>query len=278
MEGKRLTAEKHLDTDVGFRFRRVLLTTETSRLHCHEFYELFLTLSEGIRHEINGEEELLSRGQLLFIRKDDCHHYPDFLKTAQSFINLSFSEEILTQLFAFLGEGFGGERLLELPFPPTVSLGEKDVAWITEKLDELNTADRYNTAQRQYMARMLLFKIFTRYFADFHTEESTLPSWLQKLDREMQHLEHFSQGSEHMVSLSGKSREHLCRSLKKHFNKSISEYLNDLRLNYLANSLVTTNLPIIDLCYASGFENTSWAYTLFKRKYGTSPAKFRKNE
>ena len=59
MEAKCLAAEKQLDIDVGFRFRRVLLTTEMSRLHCHEFYELFLTLSDGIRHEINGEEELL---------------------------------------------------------------------------------------------------------------------------------------------------------------------------------------------------------------------------
>ncbi len=277
MDIKRLAAEKHLDTDVGFRFRRVWLTTETSRLHCHEYYELFLTLSDGIRHEINGKEEVLSRGQLLFIRKEDCHHYPDFLKSAQSFINLSFSEEILTELFTFLSAGFGGERLLSLPFPPRVTLGEKDIDWLIAQLDALNGADRYNTAERQYLARILLFKIFTRYFAHFRAEESTLPPWLETLDREMQRPENFSQGTEHMVRLSGKSREHLCRSLKKHFNKSLSQYLNDLRLNYLANSLVTTNLPIIDLCYASGFENTTWAYTLFKRKYGTSPAKFRKN-
>ena len=80
-----------------------------------------------------------------------------------------------------------------------------------------------------------------------------------------------------MVALSGKSREHVCRSVKKYYGQSLSEYINDRRLNFLANSLLTTNLPIIDLCYASGFENTAWAYTLFKRKYGTSPAKFRKN-
>lgn len=277
MEVKRLSAEKHLDADVGFRFRRVLLTTESSKLHCHEYYELFLTLSDGIRHQINGQEEILPRGALLFIRKEDRHHYPDFMQTAQSFINLSFSEEILTQLFAFLSDGFGGERLLTAAFPPQTMLGEEDIAWLTDKLDDLNTADRGDTAQRQYAARMLLLKIFTRYFARFEEDERRLPPWLYQLNRDMRHLEHFSQGVEHMVKLSGKSREHLCRSLKKYFGQSVSEYLNDRRLNYLANSLVTTNLPIIDLCYICGFENTSWAYTLFKRKYGTSPAKFRKN-
>ncbi len=277
MDVKRLTAEKQLDADVGFRFRRVLLTTESSKLHCHEYYELFLTLSDGIRHQINGREEVLPRGALLFIRKEDCHHYPDFLQSAQSFINLSFSSEILSQLFAFLSAGFGGERLLAAEFPPQVLLGEEDIAWVTDKLDELNTADRYNTAERQYLARMLLLKIFTRYFAQFETDDLRLPPWLNRLNREMHRLEHFSQGVEHMVERSGKSREHLCRSVKKYFGVSVSEYLNNLRLNYLANSLVTTNLPIIDLCYLCGFENTSWAYTLFKRKYGTSPAKFRKN-
>ena len=60
-------------------------------------------------------------------------------------------------------------------------------------------------------------------------------------------------------------------------NLTIPDYINDLRLNYWANCLLNSDAPILDICYECGFENVSWAYTLFKQKYGMSPLKYRKN-
>ena len=88
--------------------------------------------------------------------------------------------------------------------------------------------------------------------------------------------ENFCQNAEHMVEMSGKCRAYLGRVLKLYYNKTIPDYINDLRLNYWANSLVNTDAPILDLCFECGFDNVSWAYTLFKKKYGVSPLKFRK--
>ena len=65
--------------------------------------------------------------------------------------------------------------------------------------------------------------------------------------------------------------------IKQYYGKTIPDYINDLRLNYWANSLLTSDTPIIDICYECGFENVGWAYTLFKKKYGMSTLKYRKN-
>lgn len=45
---------------------------------------------------------------------------------------------------------------------------------------------------------------------------------------------------------------------------------------YSANMLITTNLSITDLCYECGFENASWFYSSFKKKYVLTPKEFRK--
>ena len=83
--------------------------------------------------------------------------------------------------------------------------------------------------------------------------------------------------SDEIVKSSGKSREHLSRSIKKFYNLSFSDYINNIRLNYVANSLLDTDLSITYLFYEAGFENLSYAYVLFKRKFNTTPKMMRES-
>ena len=64
-------ATDQIDFETGFRCRTVYVSTENSVLHCHDYYELFLTLSDSVLHLINGREEELEKGTLIFIRKSD---------------------------------------------------------------------------------------------------------------------------------------------------------------------------------------------------------------
>lgn len=76
------------------------------------------------------------------------------------------------------------------------------------------------------------------------------------------------------MNISGKSREHLSRTIKKYYGVSFTEYINNI---YIANSLITTNIPITDLIYDAGFENLSYAYVLFKKKFCTTPRVMRES-
>ncbi len=269
--------ERFLDAEVGYRFRLVLLKEEDGNPHYHDFYELYLVLSDGLRHEVNGIHQTLNRGDLLFIRKDDFHHLTDSLRREQSFLNLAFSEDILQQLFSYLSDGFNNAFLLNAEVPPQVKLDESDVEWMLKHINQLNAIDRADIAKRKCQGRIFLFRIFTRFFIDYG-QNNTLPVWLREFDIAMHKVENFSQDQNHAVTLSGKTREHLCRSLQKYFNKSYSEYVNDLRLNYLANSLINSDIPVLDLYYMCGFNSPSYAYTLFKHHFGISPTKHRKKE
>ena len=67
----------------------------------------------------------------------------------------------------------------------------------------------------------------------------------------------------------------MARSIKKYYHVTLSQFINGLRINYIANMLMNSDIPILDLCYESGFQNVGWFYTVFKREYGMSPAEFR---
>ena len=78
-----------------------------------------------------------------------------------------------------------------------------------------------------------------------------------------------------MTELSGYSREHLSRSVKKYLNLTLSEYINSLRINWICNMLINTDVSITDLCYESGFSSLSYFYRIFKASIGMTPSDFR---
>lgn len=274
------TASTEIDNQTGFRYRSVYVKTENSKLHYHDYYEIFLTLSSEIKHLINGTVINLSRGALVFIRKEDTHYYYTSENSDLSFINIAFNEESLNQLFSYLTPGFCSNDLLSATLPPTVYLSEQDIKWLMLKIEDLNSVLNSDTELLKYKLRVLLFRIFTQFFQDYRKSLSVstnaIPFWLVELDSKMHRLENFSRPPQHMVELSQKSRTHLGRVIKQYYGVTIPEYIYEIRLNYMANSLITTDNPVLSICYECGFENISWAYKQFKNKYGTTPNDFRK--
>jgi AraC-like DNA-binding protein len=65
--------------------------------------------------------------------------------------------------------------------------------------------------------------------------------------------------------------------MKAYTDMTVTEFINDLRLNYIANMLQNSNHTVTEIIFDSGFNNISWAARLFKEKYGESMRQYRKN-
>jgi AraC-like DNA-binding protein len=59
---------------------------------------------------------------------------------------------------------------------------------------------------------------------------------------------------------------------------SFQEYLCDLRLRFARSLLQVADMPISDICHASGFGTLSHFGRAFKRKYGQSPRAYRRSQ
>lgn len=73
------------------------------------------------------------------------------------------------------------------------------------------------------------------------------------------------------------SRVQLYRKVKAIFNESVSDYINNFRLEQSKTMLLGTQLTISEVAYKSGFSSPNYFSTAFKNKYGTSPNVFRKS-
>ena len=260
-------------------YRFVYGATDIFAPHCHDYYEIFITLSGTVTHWINGKTCNLPEGSLVFIRPDDVHGYTyDVPKSTEtSYVNFTFNRETAEQLFQYLSESFPSKELLSCDMPPTVIVSSTEKKRLLAQLSELNAVNWQDKHLLKVKARVFLADVFTRYFHHAKIDSrDNIPLWLQLLLRNMEQPEHFVAGTERMIALSEKSREHLSRSLKKYLGLTPSEYVNDLRINYASNLLLNTNTSVIDICYSCGFQNLSHFYRIFKEKYNLSPGDFRK--
>jgi len=278
MKYPRFRAIDEFGPQLEFRYRYIQGSNDFFNPHCHEYYEIFLTVSGTVLHWLNGETRPLPEGSLVLIRPDDIHGYiydgPDELNTV--YVNLSFRKELLHDLLRYLSDDFPSQALLSSTSPPTILVTKAEKQRFLSQLEELNTISWKDQRTMNLRMRVILADILSRGFSDI-PESPPLdePLWLTHLITEMQQPENFTAGSERMIELGKHSREHVARSLQKYRGITISEFLNDLKINYASNLLIHTNSPVLDICYSCGFQSASNFYKAFSKKYTLTPLEFR---
>ena len=78
-----------------------------------------------------------------------------------------------------------------------------------------------------------------------------------------------------LAGLIGMSPSSFSRFFKQRTNKTLSDYISDIRLGVAARALVDSTQNISEICYACGFNNMSNFNRVFKSKRGMTPKEFR---
>lgn len=275
MEPKLLTAQRFVDQETGCNYRYVYSETERFRPHWHEYYEVFVMLEGNALHKVNGATIKLHKGSLVFIRPADCHDYIVERDGVCSLVNITYSAETVEEVLAYLGDGFPASALLSAAFPPEVRLSEYDFSRFNRRMDTIRALDPRDSRKRKTLLRILLFDILTRHFSGGEMVRERIPTWLEEMCEAVRRDGGFARGTEYFLSLTDRSREHVSRCMKKYLGVTVSEYINSLRLNYIANMLRDSNHGVTEIIFESGFNNISWASEQFRKKYGMTMSAYR---
>ncbi|TJZ52528.1 helix-turn-helix transcriptional regulator [Sphingobacterium olei] len=81
-----------------------------------------------------------------------------------------------------------------------------------------------------------------------------------------------------LATLSDRSLSAFKRDFESYFNDTPANYIKKQKLLKAIDLLIATDFSIAEICYKVGFSDTSHFTKLFKRKYNSSPAEYRKNK
>lgn len=90
---------------------------------------------------------------------------------------------------------------------------------------------------------------------------------------------HFTEpgGVEEVVRASGLSRRVLERRFQRHFGRTPSEHLHELRLERARELLAVTDRSVGDISGAVGFDDPRSLISRFKKRFGQTPAAYRRS-
>lgn len=240
----------------------------TDIYHSHDFYELICFLDGKGIQLINGIKWICEKNSITFIRPNDTHCF------------VEHSEDIAVLSLSIRKEEF--EMIAQLYSPLLlcfIQRQEKPV-YSASNLPFLYTYINKNAHSiTEYDCKFILSCFLKMYIDTTGCLQINLelPYTLTYALNEMKKKENLQQGIPALVELSHYSQSHLSRLIKKYFNMSLKEYINEMRLQIAYSDIVFSQKTLESISEDIGFCSFSHFNKIFKAKYSITPSRLRKN-
>jgi AraC family cel operon transcriptional repressor len=241
-------------------------------LHRHDFVEAFwVAEGEAVQRTPDGQERI-GPGTLFFTRADDRHALcaADARHAAQLWtIAIPQAEE--RALRRRLGDEIdrwpwdedGPPCRVDLPIPVAEHLAE--AAWSAARPGQ-------RRLELEWIAAALL-RIAAPQQATAVVDDAP-PAWLASAVQAMSLGPLVAGGVPALLRLCGRSADHVARSTRRHYGCTPTALVNRLRIERAARLLRFRGASIPEAARAVGMPNLGHFYEAFRRRYGTTPARF----
>ena len=236
-------------------------------MHCHDFYEIQVITSGTGMEILNDEPNTLRRGSITILAPSDFHsvephgelYFYNFM-----FRGTMLSPEILQSVWAF-----GGNK--------TLILEGEDLQAILSICQLLEWANHRQSDRAPFMKNIM--DCFFRLLLSALREQQASPH-KAKADLIQNSILYLHQHFQENPSLSDTAAaiswhpNYFSQRFREATGQTYTAYLTRLKLNYAKKLLLSSNLSVTEICFASGFTSLSNFMKVFKTQTGLSPLRY----
>ncbi len=241
-------------------------------IHRHDYFEIEWLIEGNIEHELNGEQSILSAGDIYGLSTVDLHKI-DVIETP-TFRNISIDYKNSPKAIQHI--------LGKMNFPIKGHLSEDELSEIHEyffKLRELTLKNDSSFRSDRIIAYtlLLLSKIFD---CSTSLEPASENNGYHHIARAMEYISnHYSEPLSLGAVARGVSLSacHLSQLFTKISGSSFIEYLTEFRIQKAQNALLESDKSVSEIAFECGFGSFPSFSRAFKRICGCSPSEYRKN-
>ena len=257
--------------------------------HRHEFIELAYVEEGEAQHWVNGETFQLSAGDIVMFDSGASHGYRATTPTI-SVWNILFLPEFFDFFLkegdrcieyacrTMLKENVGSSLMkesgfLSLPKEKATSV----VPYIRQIIEEKKEERPGYLEAIHSLLKLALIEIFRR----GHDVKGNFSGKQMQIYQEM--LEYIKKNRGGGVSASYLSKllfyspEYLSKTFNDISSLSMKKYIQKEKLEWARKELLSTDKTVETIMEEAGYNDKKYFYEIFKREYGVSPGKYRKN-
>lgn len=255
-----------------FHIGRVHISTRKDlSYHSHNYAELlWIEEGEGI-HYINGHKINIQKNEMIMIRPQDKHSFSSNGK-GLVILNIAFSKQTLDYLRSryFMQSNLYFWSTNKLPFHITIS--DKLLKRFSSRAEEAMKFKRNNIQLDSLL--LFIFRNLQEYESEINNTQA--PAWLLAAIRKFNQANHLREGNSAFVSLCDRNSDYINRVIKTCYQQTLTDFVNDIRINYAANQLILTNMPIKSIAHACGFSSLAAFYKQFNIRHKQTPLEYRR--
>ena len=239
-------------------------------LHWHDCFEIEFVLAGRAVQVLNGEKYDMSAGTLYMLNPTDFH---SIKSDGAEVYNIMFSEEVLDEDVL--------HKILSVKKNIVFTLSDREMVNINFMMSQMLYEFEHNSEFsdlliKNYMECLLMMILRKCEFGKETKRDSENDSVRKAL------LYIHSRFRENptliqVAEIAGFNKNYFSGLFHQTTGKTYKEYLNALKLEHSKKLVLTSNLPITEVCYASGYNSLTNFLRVFKNQYGVSPAAMRKS-
>ena len=219
--------------------------------------------------------QTIKMGDMLIISPEDASLYTDVTEGSNGYRHrdIYLSVERMKECCAFLAEGLY-EEIINEPFGLCYHITSNQQIALSEILVGLSNKKESAALDAQHKSSIIFcLDLYIQYKERF----SAYPLWLHELLRKLEELDFLLLPVEQIAKSTNYSHEYVSRKFKYYIGKPLKQYVNQARLAQAALLLATSDFSVEEISYKSGFPSCNNFINAFKKEYGSSPGKYRKN-
>ena len=268
-ECKRILVENITNSREKLLIRRKQL--KNYDLHWHDCFEIELMLRGSAIQVLNGQRYEMQPGDIYLLNPTDFHS----IQTEGAVVyNIMFSEEMLDEDVL--------QKILSIDKNIIFRLSQHELHttefMISQMLYEFENTANYSDSVIKNLMECLFIMILRKCdlsedYGHIEKNDAIRKSilYLHSRFRENPTLEQ-------VASVAGFNKNYFSGLFHETTGKTYKEYLNSLKLEHAKKLVLTSNIPVTEICYASGFNSLTNFLRVFKEAYKLSPTAMKKEE
>lgn len=273
-----------------YEFPVYTCVNDLSNLGCHAHlwhwhHEMqFCVVLEGCVKFLTQDSAYASKKQQgIFINSDCVHRCQNLSTPCCKYICINFDPKLL-QLFPGSSVGSYINQFLSAHLMECVPLSP-DSPWQAKVMEDIREIHRLHSEKNLGYEMLVCARLFTAFGMMFQQmpelfysapvnrsgHEAALRTILAYIEK------HFTEKItlSEIASAAHLSESECCRLFKRSLNRTIFDYILDLRIRFSANLLEHSNDSISGIAYRSGFAGTSYFIKQFRARLGCTPKQYR---
>lgn len=238
--------------------------------HWHEHIELLYFLSGKCKFTCNGKPFCASANDFVIVNSTEIHsyitsdsvNYFGILIYPAFFQDVNFNDKIVFENLIH-HDKYIEETILKM---------YKEYAKNTVGSDMILKGTAYQLIA--YLIRNFTESQLTAKDSAFHTSK------LKRINILLEYISnhyHEKITTAQLAKICFISEGHLCRFFKNNIGKSVTEYINEFRIEKAAVMLANTDENITNIAFEVGFDDLNYFSRIFKKIKNKSPLEYRKN-